>query len=266
MKFQMINKILHLIKFYFSRFNIYFIVLTKKKKKLINELFRKIKIVDTGYELIRLGSNYDGGYIIPNILNQIDYCFSPGVGKSSSFEDALKKHKIICFLADSTVRYKGSHDFTRKNLNTYNDKFNISLENWVKSKVNNNNKLLLQMDIEGSEIKVLYQASESLLKRFKCIIIEFHNFSDLINNIGINIYLEIFEKLLRTHCIVHIHPNNASKPILINGILIPNYMEFTFINKNIIKKKNKIKHDLPHTLDYKNILKNDDVICPKIFY
>ena len=263
----MLNKIFQLIKFFFSKFNIYFIVLTKKKKKLINKLFQKIKIIDSGHKLIRLGGEYDGGYIIPNILNQIDYCFSPGVGKSSSFEDALKKRKIISFLADRTVRYKGNHDFIKKNLNTYNDRFNISLENWVKSKVKkNNNKLLLQMDIEGSEIKVLYQASEPLLKRFKCIIIEFHNFSDLINNIGINIYLEIFEKLLRTHYIVHIHPNNVIKPILINGVLIPNYMEFTFINKNIIKHKKKIRYDLPHPLDYKNIPKNHDVKCPKIFY
>ena len=32
------------------------------------------------------------------------------------------------------------------------------------------------MDIEGSEIKVLYNSSETLLKRFKCIIIEFQFF------------------------------------------------------------------------------------------
>ena len=263
----MLRKLLHSIKFFFSIFDVYIIVLTKRKKKLINILFKKIKIIDSGYELIRVGDKKDGGYIIPNILDQIDYCFSPGVGKSTSFEDEIKKYKIKSFLADKSLNYDGNHNFIKKNLNTYNDNYNITLENWVNSKVKKNNKnLLLQMDIEGSEIKVLYNSSETLLKRFKCIIIEFHNFSDLITNIGINIYEELFEKLLKNHYIVHIHPNNIEKPLLISGDYIPNYMEFTFINKDIIKYKKKINYKLPHYLDCRNIKNMPEVKCPKIFY
>ena len=131
----MLRTLLHTIKIFFSIFNIYIIVLTKRKKKLINKLFKKINIIDSGYELIRLGDEKDGGYIIPNILDQIDYCFSPGVGESTSFEDEIKKYKIKSFLADKSLNYKGNHNFIKKNLNTYNDKNNTTLENWVNSKV-----------------------------------------------------------------------------------------------------------------------------------
>ena len=43
-------------------------------------------------------------------------------------------------------------------------------------------------------------------------------------------------------------------------------MEFTFINKDIIKYKKKINYKLPHLLDSKNVKNKPDVKCPKIFY
>ena len=45
-----------------------------------------IKVNDLGHDLIRVGSTNDGGYLIPNILNEIDYCFSPGIGNKFEFE------------------------------------------------------------------------------------------------------------------------------------------------------------------------------------
>lgn len=54
--------------------------------------------------LIRMGDKSDGGYLVPNILNNIDYCFSPGVGDKSTFEyDLTQKYNIKVFLADGSV-------------------------------------------------------------------------------------------------------------------------------------------------------------------
>jgi hypothetical protein len=138
----------------------------KNQKKLVEEFFNKIKIIDSGHKLVRIGKNGDGGYLIPNILNQVDYCFSPGVGMgdSSTFEDSLANYNICSFLADGTVDYVGKHNFIKKNLNCYNDKNNITLESWVSQKIQDhtNNKLILQMDIDGAEIEVLYEIKISL--------------------------------------------------------------------------------------------------------
>jgi hypothetical protein len=240
----------------------------KKQQKKVNEFLKKIKIIDSGYELTRIGAATDGGYLIPNILDQIQFCFSPGVGNVSSFEDNLLKFNIPSFLADGTVSYTGKHNFLKKNLNSFDDEKNITLQSWVNSKIKDklNNNLLLQMDIEGSEIEVLYQTDTAFLDRFKSIIIEFHNFHDIITPLGLKIYSDIFEKILKTHYIVHIHPNNHSRVLNINKNLITNLIEVTFINKKIAKCTKPICYTIPHKLDQKCAPCLPEIICPEIFY
>ena len=56
-----------------------------KVKNLINSL----KVYDLGHKLVRIGPKGDGGYLVPSILDEIDFCFSPGVGNSIKFEEDL---------------------------------------------------------------------------------------------------------------------------------------------------------------------------------
>ena len=256
------------IKIIFLRFNLILNKYNENQKKLIKDFLKKIKIIDSGYELIRIGNNSDGGYLMPNILDQIEFCFSPGVGFTSSFEDNLLNFNIKSYLADGTVNYSGKHDFIRKNLSSFNDDNNITLESWIDEKIKDrsNNNLLLQMDIEGSEIGTLYNANTTTLDRFKCIIVEFHNLQSILNFFGLKIYSDIFDKLLKTHYIVHIHPNNDSYNLTINKNNIPDTLEFTFINKKIVKCVRNINYDLPHSLDKKNVENLRDIKCPEIFY
>jgi hypothetical protein len=255
-------------KRFFFYFNLILKKYHKKQKKKVDQFLNKIKIIDSGYELIRIGAATDGGYLIPNIMNQIEFCFSPGVGNVSSFEDNLSKFNIRSFLADGTVNYIGKHNFLKKNLNSFDDDKNITLESWVNDKIKNksNDKLLLQMDIEGSEIEVLYKTDIAFLDRFKCIIIEFHNFHDIITPLGLKIYSDIFDKILTTHFIVHIHHNNYSKVLTINKNCIANLFEITFINKKIVKQIKPISHKMPHKLDQKCAPYLSEITCPEIFY
>lgn len=101
----------------------------------VKGFLKKIKIIDSGHELIRIGANTDGGYLLPDIIDQVEYCFSPGVGNSDSFENHLLKYNIKSFLADGTVNYNGEHDFIKKNLNSFNDDKNITLEDWINEKL-----------------------------------------------------------------------------------------------------------------------------------
>jgi hypothetical protein len=255
------------IKDLFLRFNLILNKLNKNQKKQIDHFLKKIKIIDSGYKLIRIGGNNDGGYLIPNILNQIEFCFSPGVGSTSSFEDHLLNFNIKSYLADGTVDYIGKHDFIKKNLSSYNDENNITLESWINEKIKNqSNNLLLQMDIEGSEIETLYKINIATLDRFKCIIIEFHNFLSILNFFGLKIYSDIFNKILKTHYIVHIHPNNNCHNLKIIKNNIPDTLEITFINKKIVKYVQSINFNLPHSLDQKNVPNLRDIKCPEIFY
>ena len=104
------------------------------------------------------------------------------------------------------------------------------------------------------------------LDRFKCIIVEFHNFHSILNFFGLRIYSDIFDKLLKTHYIVHVHPNNDSYNLIINKNNIPDTLEFTFINKKNAKHNKNINYALPHPLDKKNVENIRDIKCPEIFY
>ena len=53
------------------------------------------------HQLIRLGGRGDGAYLLPDDLQNIEACFSPGVCDSKLFEDDLtKKFNIDCHMCD----------------------------------------------------------------------------------------------------------------------------------------------------------------------
>jgi len=122
------------------------------------------------------------------------------------------------------------------------------------------------MDIEGDEIGILYNVSLSTLYKFKVIIIEFHNFLSLEENLCLKIYNQIFDKILKTHDIIHIHSNNDCITRNINDVQISDIYEITFINKKELKYKKKIKNSLPHRLDFPNDPNTHEVFVPEIFY
>src|SRR5215213_9459706 len=66
-------------------------------------LISRLHPIDTEHSLIRLGSDNDGGYLIPDDFEGIVACFSPGVEINASFENDMLKRGIGCYLADGSV-------------------------------------------------------------------------------------------------------------------------------------------------------------------
>ena len=77
-------KILKILNYVLNKFNLSLDICIESNK--IDKIINKLKPHDLGYALIRVGPANDGGYLIPDILNEIDYCFSPGVGNKTDFE------------------------------------------------------------------------------------------------------------------------------------------------------------------------------------
>jgi hypothetical protein len=57
-----------------------------KNDEQVDQFFNMIKPVSTIFGLIRIGDNGDGGYLLPNDIDGITACFSPGAAFSSLFE------------------------------------------------------------------------------------------------------------------------------------------------------------------------------------
>src|SRR5580692_6161639 len=69
----------------------------------VRRLIGRLRPVLTDKKLIRVGGDEDGGYLVPDDIDGIVACFSPGVGPVAAFEGALASRGINCYLADGSV-------------------------------------------------------------------------------------------------------------------------------------------------------------------
>ena len=107
---------------------------TKKIEKFIKRFRENYVSVD----LIRIGGDADGGYLIPNIFDRVNYCFSPGVADTADFEAELSQHYgIKSFMADGSVAAAPFADenfhFTKKFLGHRTNGDFITLSDWMES-------------------------------------------------------------------------------------------------------------------------------------
>ena len=107
---------------------------------------------------------------------------------------------------------------------------------------------ILKMDIEGSEYEVLLDLDNDLLRRFRIMVIEFHDLDELFNKFSFKLINLVFKKILKQFEVVHIHPNNSNKPFYFLNYQGFHAMEFTFLRKDRIEKKSP-ELNFPHPLD-----------------
>lgn len=212
------------------------------------------------YPLIRLGGCSDGAYLIPDDIDNIDACFSPGVGNLKYFEDELALRGIKSYMCDFSINLEdlktplidGMHFFQKKWLDVNENENCISLDKWVNTYSPDKCKdLILQMDIEGAEYKNICATSRDTLNRFRIISLEMH----WING-NKNVVSNILQKLDETHICIHAHPNNCCGEIIDEntGLNIPHIIELTYLRKDrfIGDPDNFYKPKLPHPLDIQN--------------
>jgi len=239
-------------------------------------------------KLTRLGSNFDGGYLIPTeFIKKTETLLSFGLNDDWSFENdfKIKNNKLKIYSYDHTVNRKFWYEYTIlsifyfiknfKNLLkifkyiNYYFFFQKKLKNFhIKKKIvkikNNLNeisideiilqfkdKIFIKIDIENDEYRIL-----NSLKKFKQLlgfVIEFH-YVDLNFKIIRN-----FLKKNKNFKIVHVHPNNMGG---VDSIGFPTTLEITFINLKFCKDRKKIslKKFKKHLFDKPNDPKKKDIV------
>lgn len=235
------------------------------------DLIKKLRPVDCGCELIRVGGDADGGYLIPDDLEGVHYCFSPGVGSQATFEIDVASRGIRSFLADYSVDCApvqgDSFIFDKKNLGSADTENSFTLDSWMNKYLPyTENSLLLQMDIEGFEYEVICSTPPEVLNRFRIMVIEFHYLDRFFDDfVRTAVFRPCFEKLLARFHIAHIHPNNCCGSVRSNGLEIPKIMEFTFYNKHSAGSV-RPRRDFPHSLDRENVPSKGPLRLPSIWH
>lgn len=219
----------------------------------LEDFFRKIHPIDSGHPLVRLGGEGDGGYLVPDDLDGIGACFSPGVSDVANFELAFANRGVKSYLADYSVESAPvTHDlidFEKKFLRSEENDVFMTLDSWIERKEPKQKDFILQMDIEGAEYDVIYDINSETLRKFRILVIEFHRLDSIFDKTGFKLINLTFNKLLKDFEIVHIHPNNCRAPVVYKGFEVPPLMEFTFLRKDRVVSKGNASRNFPHPLD-----------------
>lgn len=238
-------------------------------KERLDQFFSRINPIKTEHALIRFGGERDGGYLIPNDLDGIDECFSPGVSTVADFELALAARGIKCFLADYSVDgppvQSDLFDFEKKFIGVESEPKFMRLEDWILSKSSGSSELILQMDIEGAEYQAILDTPHEVLSRFRIMVLELHYLESLFDRVGFDLINSAFMKLLQNFEIVHIHPNNDTRPFNYGGYEVPPMMEVTFLRKDRISTRTP-SLEFPHPLDCANDPNQRDYSLPSSWY
>lgn len=262
-------KIPYILRSYFNQRAVQQKIRREAGPNILN-LIASLRPWETERPLIRLGPWKDGGYLVPDDLEGIEACFSPGVGQISGFETDCVSRGMKVFLVDGSVEGPAQSDaglqFLKKHIGLITNDTSTTMDDWANAcDTRQNSDLMLQMDIEGFEWLALANMSGPLLKRCRILVVEFHSLSELWNHSFYRMASSVLERILDTHICVHIHPNNCKPPHRNRQqIPIPPIMEFTFLRKDRVSHKTPAS-SFPHPLDCDNTPKRHYAL-PTIWY
>jgi len=241
-------------------------------------------------DLVRLGNESDGGYVLPkSVIQSADFLISMGINTDWSFdEDFLKQNPNIGIHAyDHTISakkfkknikkpllrmlygksklqdvlvhyrlYKRYVNFFSGNATHFQERIHNRLDHEFDVTLDvvmnrvKSSSIVLKVDIEGSEYRIIDDIVRDS-KRIIAVIIEFHN-TDPYRKL----FLDSVSKLKNVFDLVHIHGNNYDS-LADDGL--PEVLELTFVKSAIEHNKGKrVQFPIPN-LDYPNNPNKDDL-------
>jgi hypothetical protein len=181
--------------------------------------------------LKRYGSENDGGYLLFNEIGLNTGLLSFGIGDNLDFEEELgpRVNRILAFdgSIDDLPKSVLGLEF-RKNFvgdTTLNTTVSINeIIHEMKSE-----RLILKIDVEGAEWRVLGEMSDLHLERFDQIVGEFHGLASIQSNEELEEIIRVLERLRSQFTLINSHPNNWSPYRVIKGVPMPDTIELTFL-------------------------------------
>lgn len=199
-------------------------------------------------ELIRIGGNTDGGYIMFHQDNELNNplngkAISLGVSESSPWDLDMANRGFKVIEYDASIKYSPyQHEnitFHKKFIGVKNEGEYINIEKVVKdNNLNKKDMNILQCDIENSEWDMLDNIDIELFNdHFKQIIFEFHGCNPEEQE-GFEKRKSLLEKINQFYYPFHVHLNNHGKIFYSNGLFFSTTLEVSYIRKKDLDEKN----------------------------
>lgn len=232
----------------------------------LHSLLRIGQIKDVS--LVRVGDtgqrSGDGAYIMADDFLSGGVAYSFGISDDVAWDNDMAKRGYDIYMYDPTIdelpfRQSKFH-FCRAGIS---DGKNIdsnyySLEYFLETNQHSENRnMILKMDVEGAEWGFLKEVKSATLELFDQIVFELH---ELIVDGNVRKKLQALQKLNATHQLVHLHPNNFGRAIIIDGKLFSNDIEATYIRRGKYSSIN-MEYDvkLPLPIDRPNRAKTPEM-------
>jgi len=189
-----------------------------------------------GIGKVRLGGEADGGYVLPQDWGRVGGMLSLGIGPENSFDLASVAAGIEVQAYDFSI---SSLPQSHPAIHWHREKITaedrphrgeISLAGAL-GRFSKAGLLGVKMDIEGYEYPALLACPSEPLERILFLTGEFHGFASAIVSGLTRPMEETFQKLQQLFAVIHVHANNQSGCRLCGGILVPQNLELTWVNR-----------------------------------
>jgi hypothetical protein len=209
--------------------------------RLITPIMKAMTTRRVREPLVRLGSEFDGGYVVLKKDYSNSFLISAGISNNNDFEKgfaemgghahqvdytvegAPKKHPNLTFERSRVVGEYGKSEIYDVTLD---DLYN----NFIKNTSYEAQENILKMDIEGSEWEIL--DTSLVLHKFDQILLEIHYLERFANEKFQVQYMSAMNKLFKNFFPVAIAGNNCCGFVTVGGYSVPRVLEMTLLNKN----------------------------------
>jgi hypothetical protein len=189
-----------------------------------------------GMEKIRIGRDFDGGYVMLDDFGGVTRALSLGISDDVSWDSDIAERTIPVLQFDQTVAAPpvehALFKFETLKIAPVDDSASVSIGSILRTRVpESGDTLLLKMDIEGAEWEICVGLADDVLRRFKQIVCEFHELDRLAEEAFADRARRVFEKLTGTHFVCHVHGNNCANFANVANVPVPQTLEVTFASR-----------------------------------
>ena len=234
------------------------------RQRLLHELQ---PVVLQNCTLERIGSTYDGGYLMcGNLLGRIQSAYSYGIGPADDWGCAISRrhgvpvHQYDCFNPPQIACDGGQTVFHDECIGPRREVLEARVFDTLTDQITKNGDarktLVVKIDVEGAELGSLLTTSDRVLDRMDQLAMEIHGTDEQ--------FLTLVRKLKRTFHLVHLHYNNQACSQRYRPLPAWAY-QVLFVNKRIgIRDPKNPAPTLPHPLDAPDYALGRDCQVPEV--
>lgn len=192
-----------------------------------------------GSELIRVGRQNDGGYLMVNEFAGKSVAYSFGICDDVSWDSDVAARGLSVYMYDHTIEalpevaaQGGGSAFHWFKTGICGSTPALNCKTLPQILTENGHDscrdLTLKMDVEGAEWDAIGETPSAVWDQFNQIVLEMHWLTDTHRT---GEYIAHLEKLLSTHALVAVHANNHSGYLVAGNTVIPDVIECLFVRR-----------------------------------